>query len=828
MSGITKFAGLAGLALGRLSARAIFARAKFREVSNILDALRGPIIVSLIAVVAFAIPGQTREIYWLFAEDFSLQSVASAANLRFLVFIVLLWTTCYVLWYVARILTLANPIAYAALRDNDFDGWVARWGPRWIGAAPAFAAAVGLLRASANGNPFYPESSAAESLLDRVVAEVAVLYVTAAIAVLIGLQRLWTSWRRAKQEADRFQEMRNRLFRPSGRHLVGLAMLAIIGHLMTAPIATTQHMGALSLISLFLIALALGLGVLTFIYDRFAIPVLTLLLLGAFTWSALDTNDNHYIRQRPIPTVQTANGPQPMALHGDTSVREAFRTWLGARADREAFAKEGRPYPVYIIAAQGGGLYAAYQSAIFLTRLQDLCPNFAQHVFGISGVSGGSVGATVFTSLAMRYAKNAPASDAAGCGVAPPDAGSLEDKARDILSQDFLAPLVNGLLFTDFTARFSPTPIRSFDRSRALEMAFEDAWAFTGAATESPLKEGLLSYWRPDAAAPALFINTVEAETGRRLILSPIHNLGSGLRSYAAVAARPASETTAPPPPLDMALSTAMILSARFPYATPAGSLDVVDRIGPDREPRVRKARLVDGGYFENSGIATAADLIRQIEDEAAEQNVDLRVIAFDLTSDAERNPTYALGELLSPIRAILSARSARASVVQAATRRDFSNDRYRSECRYLKAGAASPWPRSEACSRTVLSQSRLWSVSLNDYEYDFELGWILAQETLSRIDQQLGSAGDCRFMIPQRTRGIGGSQTDAEATKTERRKARAERLERSIEKASRTGDGTQLRDYADIVVNLTGEEEAIEIHNSCVADIVADQLRRE
>ena len=44
-------------------------------------------------------------------------------------------------------------------------------------------------------------------------------------------------------------------------------------------------------------------------------------------------------------------------------------------------------------------MYAAYHPALSLARLTDQCPEFAHHLFGISSVSGGSLGAAVFAEL---------------------------------------------------------------------------------------------------------------------------------------------------------------------------------------------------------------------------------------------------------------------------------------------------------------------------------------------------------------------------------------------------------------------------------------------
>ena len=96
------------------------------------------------------------------------------------------------------------------------------------------------------------------------------------------------------------------------------------------------------------------------------------------------------------------------------SAAEEFEQWYASRPDLEVYDE----YPVYIVAAQGGGMYAADQTAIFLSRLQDNCPAFRNHLFAISAVSGGSVGAATFVS-ALRLAEQAPdAQKAATAGSA--------------------------------------------------------------------------------------------------------------------------------------------------------------------------------------------------------------------------------------------------------------------------------------------------------------------------------------------------------------------------------------------------------------------------
>jgi hypothetical protein len=113
---------------------------------------------------------------------------------------------------------------------------------------------------------------------------------------------------------------------------------------------------------------------------------------------------------------------------------------------------------------------------------------------------------------------------------------------------------------------------------------------------------------------------------------------------------------------VDLKLSTAAGISARFPWIMPAATV-----LGPPSAEGRKLIRLVDGGYFENSGADTAADLIRAIRPHLDPRKV--RVIMIMLTGfdgelfDVHTDDETALGELLSPVRTLLSTRQARADL---------------------------------------------------------------------------------------------------------------------------------------------------------------------
>lgn len=130
------------------------------------------------------------------------------------------------------------------------------------------------------------------------------------------------------------------------------------------------------------------------------------------------------------------------------------------------------------------------------------------------------------------------------------------------------------------------------DRTRRLKTAFESAWDREVPGHAGLLQGSLFTSWRLEGAAPALILNTTAVETGEQVMATSLPfefwRDGRNLRDFLDNGS-------------DMSISTASFLSARFPWLTPAGRIDV----RPDNsEARTRRRaiHLVDGGYFDNSG----------------------------------------------------------------------------------------------------------------------------------------------------------------------------------------------------------------------------------
>jgi hypothetical protein len=403
-----------------------------------------------------------------------------------------------------------------------------------------------------------------------------------------------------------------------------------------SPILIPTFLGPISIVAVSLMILTV---ILSSIYNwgiTKKIPGITFLIGLAIISSTFNYNDNHQFR----------HFSKPQETHSLLKLESSFQDWLDNRPDRRQFTN--KPYPVYITTAQGGGIYAAYHAATTLTKLTEYFPSFPQHIFAISAVSGGSLGASAFSSLVK---------------VSETSSIPLSQAARELFSSDLLSPLLTMGLFPDLIQRFAFFPIDDWDRARGLEIAFERAWDNLSISnSENPLQQSFYQHWNPKKNAPALLLNTTVVETGDRLVISPfkirlLNNENIALDE----------------PNLDLNISTAAGLSARFPYVTPVGWY----RRSSDNE----RLRLADGGYFDNSGIPTALDIGRALQDIDG-YGKNFEIIYISLIDQPSQNTINqfkgtasqlhyndGVNEVFSPIRSLFNARGARSrSAVELST----------------------------------------------------------------------------------------------------------------------------------------------------------------
>lgn len=496
--------------------------------------------------------------------------------------------------------------------------------------------------------------------------------------------------------------------------IIGIAVMAFVSVALfiaftVAPVLVAQRLGMGSI--LFLAAalwVAFG-SFFVFLGSRWQFPVITVVVLLAVLFSLW--NDNHGIRVSPPQTVERAD------------VLRAFQSWY-CLAEKNYGV--GTTHPLYIVATEGGGIRAAYWTGIVLGALQDSNPNFAPHLFAISAVSGGSLGAVVFDAL-----------------LAEPARGSFQENAHKILGQDFLSPALASMLYPDLVQRFIPFAIPYFDRGRSLEMGWEKAWRDT--MGNDRFAQSFVDLWKPGPDSrewmPSLFLNGTSVEKGNRIITSNLRLTNVFLDADAAADKLSDRRLGATKNACHIPLSTAAHMSARFTFVSPAGRF-------------LDGSHIVDGGYFENSAATAAYEIATRIKDWCAFQkiaNVDVKVI---MISNDPRKPPIGpakpqpelpgpkhtesllvrgqfMGELMAPLYALMNTRNARGTYAQKAIGR---------EQRRFKAGVVEAPAESE--SSQALTKDIIY-FKLRDTQVPLPLGWMLSAAAARTIREQISQDDD-------------------------------------------------------------------------------------
>ena len=242
-----------------------------------------------------------------------------------------------------------------------------------------------------------------------------------------------------------------------------------------------------------------------------------------------------------------------------------------------------QPRPIFLALAGGASRAAAW--GLSAMRMLDIASEgeFSRNLHAISSVSGGSLAAVTYA--AARKQKSFTTTD---------DPGFLAT-ATDLAHADLL-PATAARLFSVDLLLGLPT------RGRALANGFETFWTRNGtvAAGNTTLAD------IDTSCTPQLILNGVAVDSGRRLLTG-----NRPLPPGRFAGAQDLRDTLRPPggEPPAFPLSAAVLNSARFPVVSPPGILHY--RLPPtgDAPARPTLLQVVDGGFYENSGLATALEL---------------------------------------------------------------------------------------------------------------------------------------------------------------------------------------------------------------------------
>jgi hypothetical protein len=446
------------------------------------------------------------------------------------------------------------------------------------------------------------------------------------------------------------------------------------------------------------------------------LPILTVIFLcwlGA-SFVAPDTLHDVRLAERHAPANATGFPPSP-------DLREVFNAWVAAQPELQDSQANGRPVPLALVAAHGGGIRAAYWTALALDCIVGVQPppsldpenlakadpstcaddrrpwaaqrDAARRMFLASGVSGGAVGLYAYVRQLLAT-------------------GNLGDSSwvEDRLGSDFASAVIGWGLFHEVPNHiFGLRPHRggvctlhlfghclSNDRAAALDDAFDHVWPKAGPTPHLrhiwDLRLSTIRRWRELAKIVPLIVTNATVTDGNTRAVVSAANLGAWPKleeselspDGSGIDTHPLAGTVEVTDALcatgDLRLSSAALLGSRFPYIEPSGH--IFESCSGSKSPAnansacttvypssICSVGLVDGGYTDNSGLVTILALLPSLRQMVIDFNdTSVRKIAIVLLQLDNHyqpsliRPARAKGggsETFIPLRTALGGRSA-------------------------------------------------------------------------------------------------------------------------------------------------------------------------
>lgn len=335
----------------------------------------------------------------------------------------------------------------------------------------------------------------------------------------------------------------------------------------------TPMIPALAHVLLFLNVACWGLSALTYFFDRYRFPLLWS-LAGLMSLTAMAPQSDNFFRVEP-------RTERPEMLSAAQYLRKRIESHQAA---------DGKVNLIFV-ASPGGGIQAAAWTAQVLAGLnKEIGDNdrFNKAVCFISSVSGGSLGAMVYTA-----------------GVA----GLVADPAKNSMASA-IDEVAWGWTHPDFWRAVAPWfGKRAIDRGWALE----EKWMVVNGLRKDG-RDVMLGDWAAQGVRlPALVLNSMAVESGQHVVFSTTKfpekkDDQRGIRNF---------YDLYEPGPVDVRVATAARLSASFPYVAPAAR--------PEPYPYDKAFHFVDGGYYDNYGIDSLIGWLKEAKD-AADGELDQKI----------------------------------------------------------------------------------------------------------------------------------------------------------------------------------------------------------
>jgi hypothetical protein len=284
---------------------------------------------------------------------------------------------------------------------------------------------------------------------------------------------------------------------------------------------------------------------------------------------------------------------------------------------RTSRAKEN----LVVVASTGGGIWAAAWTDTALQGLIAERKELLHEIRLLSTVSGSSVGAAFYLHDLCQTKDDLVAASAE-------QRADFLAKVRDKSAASSLSAVTYGVTFMDIFRLLTGGLISRFmetDRAMLQEARWASIAAGDTAKSDSSQRCDTLLNLRAairTGRVPAPIFNATTLESGRRVMITPI-NFDSSRWAYSETRGDTLSELLfgraallrygQPMTEADVSLWTAVRLSAAFPYVTPAARARLQDGAPAGLEARSFDYHLIDGGYYDNFGVAAALDWLQPV-----------------------------------------------------------------------------------------------------------------------------------------------------------------------------------------------------------------------
>jgi predicted acylesterase/phospholipase RssA len=433
---------------------------------------------------------------------------------------------------------------------------------------------------------------------------------------------------------------------------------------------------------------AAGCGVLAVGRDR-KIPLFAILAGMAVAFNYFDINDNHQIGLLPNPGHLVS---QP--------VETAYKKWSALHP-----TDPRRPEPIILVAAEGGGIRAAYVTGAVLSIIADRCPEAANRIFAVSSVSGGSIGAAIYAAVMHTHPLDARDRR---CDFLDISHTYYQAQILRILGRDHISPLVGKVFFSEVAQALLPFPVRSFDRQEGLNSSLKSDFRDVVGSDDIELPTLQMVPTPQAPSVPYLLMNMTRVNDGYHVTAGSldIHTYDTDEIDY----------STADYSLLDIATT-----SARYPFVSPPGYLTVTGA-------NVR-ALFLDGGIYDNSGLLGVTGIYKRLlalrrgDQPILILNVSNHATCLDEINDVAghactpmKDP-HALHALEDPATALFRAQGQHTQL-------------YKSQLAELI--------KSEDAGRNGRRPDMMVTAGLSSDLPTIVLGWMLSPDSVHQMDTQL------------------------------------------------------------------------------------------